>query len=158
MTDTRIYYDVKELKPSEDAYRLIRESEGLRLASYICPAGHPTIGYGHVIPWDDHPSTTTIGRAESYLREDAEEAARNLKALVKVKLTQGMFDALVSFTFNFGASKLRSSTLLRLLNAGDYEGAERQFDMWVGRPNNNGKPLPGLVVRRDKEEDLFDKK
>ena len=158
MTDTRTYHNVRGLNPSEDAYKLIRDSEGLRLSSYICPAGHPTVGYGRVIPDILHPCKITKEQADSYLYEDAQEASRNIKVLVKVKLTQGMFDALVSFVFNFGASKFRTSTLLRLLNQGDYEGAEREFDKWVGRPNNNGNPLPGLVIRRDKEEDLFDKK
>lgn len=158
MTDDRVYHNVKELEPSKYAYELIKEAEGLRLRSYICPAGKPTVGYGRVIPDSAHPCTITKEQADRYLYEDAQEASRNIKVLVKVKLTQGMFDALVSFVFNFGASKFRTSTLLRLLNKGDYEGAEREFDRWVGRPNNNGNPLPGLVIRRNKEEDLFDKK
>jgi len=158
MSDNRVFRHVGELEPSEDAYELIRESEGLRLAPYICPAGHPTIGYGRKLQKLTDQRPITREQAESYLYEDAQEASRNLKALIKVPITQGMFDALISFVYNFGAPKLKSSTLLRLLNAKDYEGAERQFDMWVGRPNNNGNPLPGLVIRRDKEEDLFDRK
>ena len=158
MSDNRVYHDVRTLRPSKDAYDLIKESEGLRLTSYICAAGKPTIGYGRVIPNLNSPRNCTEQEADRWLIEDTGVAASAVQRLVKVRLTQGMFDALVSFTYNFGSGRLQNSTLLRLLNAGDYEGAEKQFDLWVGRPNNNGNPLRGLVIRRDKEEALFDKK
>lgn len=150
------YLQVRNLRPSKAAYDLIKESEGLKLESYICPAGHPTVGWGHVIPASQHPCKISLAQAERYLREDVEEAVRAIQRLVKVELTQGQFDALTSFVFNFGSSKFGSSTLLNKLNQGDYLGALAEFDRWVGRPNNNGKPLPGLVIRRDKEQDLFD--
>jgi len=158
MSDNRVYKNVRELQPSEDAYQLIREAEGLRLTSYICPAGKPTIGYGRVIPNLNSPRTCTKHQADQWLVEDAQSAVREIQRQVTVPLTQGQFDALVSFIFNFGGTKFSTSTLRRKLNARDYEGAEAEFDKWVGRPNNNGNPLPGLVIRRNKEEALFDKK
>ena len=71
---------------------------------------------------------------------------------VKVPLTQGQFDVLVSFAFNFGEAKLASSTLLKLLNAGDYDGARKQINRWV---YSNGKKLDGLIRRRARETEMF---
>ncbi len=76
----------------------------------------------------------------------------NVTKLVKVPLTQNQFDALVSFEYNIGYSKLSASTLLRLLNSGDYKGASDQFGRWV---YGGGKILPGLVRRRKAETQLF---
>jgi lysozyme len=65
---------------------------------------------------------------------------------------QGQYDALVSFTYNEGAGRLQSSTLLKVLNAGDYAGAAGQFGVWVC---GGGVKLPGLVARREAEAALF---
>jgi len=73
-------------------------------------------------------------------------------AMVKVPLKQHQFDALVSFAYNVGGGNLRSSTLLRKLNAGDYDGAALEFHKWN---RSNGKVLPGLVRRRAAEALLF---
>ncbi|MBD1842981.1 glycoside hydrolase family protein [Cyanobacteria bacterium FACHB-63] len=99
-------------------------------------------------------STSIISKAdaERWLNVEVDEKAKSVTSLCKVEITQGMFDALVSFTFNLGAGALEGSTLLRKLNAKDYEGAAREFDRWI---HGAGKVLPGLVIRRDKEEALF---
>ncbi|MCY1458796.1 Lysozyme RrrD [compost metagenome] len=75
-----------------------------------------------------------------------------VERLVQVPLTGNQWDALVSFTYNLGAANLESSTLLRLLNAGDYVGAAGQFPRWN---KAGGKVLPGLVRRREAERVLF---
>ena len=67
-------------------------------------------------------------------------------------VTQNQFDALVSFTYNLGAGNLRSSTLLKKLNAGDYAGAADEFPKWN---KAGGKELAGLTRRRNAERDLF---
>ena len=72
--------------------------------------------------------------------------------LVSAELTQSQFDALVSFTYNLGASALARSTLLKKLNAGDYAGAAEEFERW---DKCNGKPLAGLARRRHAEKSLF---
>jgi lysozyme len=72
---------------------------------------------------------------------------------VKVPLKQGQYDALVSFTYNEGAGKFQSSTLLKMLNAGNYAGAAGQFGAWV---YGGGVELPGLVIRRQAEAAIFD--
>ncbi|MEG4228182.1 glycoside hydrolase family protein [Microcoleus sp. N9_B2] len=84
--------------------------------------------------------------------ERIQKKAAAVNSLYTVPLKQGMFDALVSFTFNLGSEALKKSTLLRKLNKQDYEGAAREFDRWI---HGDGKVLPGLVIRRNKEEALF---
>lgn len=138
----------------------LKSFEGLRLEAYPDPGsanGLPiTIGYG---------STRTMGgaawmlgdriteaEAAQLLRRDAAVAEAAVNRLVQVPLTQAQYDALVSFAFNVGAGAFESSTLLRLLNAGDYAGAATQFDRWV---NNDGKKLAGLVRRRAAEREMF---
>lgn len=137
---------------SETGLALIRQFEGLRLSAYRCPAGIPTIGYGSTAGVKMGQSITAE-RAEQLLREDVRQFEAAVSRLVKVPLTQGQFDALTSFAFNLGAKALEKSTLLRLLNAGDYSGAAAQFDRWVYA---SGKKLSGLVKRRAAERALFE--
>jgi lysozyme len=87
-----------------------------------------------------------------WLDEDLKEAEDAVNRLVKVPLTQGQFDALASFVFNLGEGQFSKSTLLKLLNAGSYDGARDQFKRWV---YDNGKVQPGLVKRRMGEAERF---
>jgi lysozyme len=97
--------------------------------------------------------TCTQEQAEQWLQEDIQSAADAVNRLVTVELTQQEFDALVDFTFNLGAGNLQSSTLLRLLNSGDYTGAAGEFDKW---DRAGGQVLAGLLRRRQAEADMFD--
>lgn len=97
--------------------------------------------------------TITQQQADDYLRRDVRQFERAVARQVRVPLTQGQFDALVSFAFNLGEGALAQSTLLRLLNAGDYAGAAAQFDRWN---KAGGRVLPGLVRRRAAERALFE--
>jgi len=131
---------------------IIKKSEGLRLEAYLpTPNDVPTIGYGHTkgVKMGQH---ITINQAEQFLLEDVAWASDAVNRLVKVKLTQNQFDALVSFVFNVGATAFSKSTLLRLLNAGDYKGAADQFLRWNKQA---GKVLRGLDTRRKEERALF---
>ena len=139
---------------SETGLALIRQFEGLRLSAYRCPAGIATIGYGSTAGVQ-MGQTITAERAEELLREDVRQFEAAVSRLVKVPLSQGQFDSLASFAFNLGAKSLAQSTLLRLLNAGDYSGAAAQFDRWVYA---SGKKLSGLVKRRAAERALFEGK
>ncbi len=85
----------------------------------------------------------------------ATEYAPAVERYALVPLTQWQFDALCSFAYNVGAQNLRTSTLLRKLNARDYAGAAAQFDRWVMA---DGKPLPGLVKRRALERAMFERR
>jgi GH24 family phage-related lysozyme (muramidase) len=134
---------------------LIKQFEGCKLTAYQDSVGVWTIGYGWTQPVDGKPirAGMTIKRNS---RTPAEDRAGQLRKRrvppVKVGLTQGQFDALVSFTYNLGARSLSTSTLLRKLNAGDYAGAADEFLRWN---KAGGKVLNGLTRRREAERALF---
>lgn len=144
--------DRKVMQISKAGLDLIKQFEGLYLKAYRCPAGVPTIGYGHTAGVA-MGQTITQQQADDYLRRDVRQFERAVARLVRVPLTQGQFDALVSFAFNLGEGALAQSTLLRLLNSGDYAGAAAQFDRWN---KAGGRVLPGLVRRRAAERALFE--
>jgi len=138
---------------------LIRQAEGLRLRAYPDPGtgGDPwTIGIGTTVYPDGRKvqrgDTCTPQQADEYLAHDLQGFERDVAAMVTVPLTGNQFAALVSLAYNVGAPALRSSTLLRLLNAGDYAGAANQFLRWNRAA---GRVLPGLMRRRAAERDLF---
>ncbi|KAA0576665.1 glycoside hydrolase family protein [Azospirillum sp. Sh1] len=137
------------------AVDLVKHFEGLYPTAYLCPAGVPTIGYGHTAGVKMGQSITAE-QADAFLAADLTEAAGRVDALVKVALNDDQRGALSSFVFNLGAGSLGSSTLLKMLNAGDYAGAADQFGRWV-YATVNGKPtkLAGLVARRAAEAALF---
>ena len=144
------------MKTSASGIAHIKEFEGFRSKLYLCPANKPTIGYGHVIV-DSERATLwgadlTEEQATKLLMKDLVRFEDAVLAMVAVPLTQGQFDALVSFAYNLGEAKLRSSTLLKLLNAGDYDGARKQINRWV---YSNGKKLDGLIRRRARETEMF---
>lgn len=135
---------------------------------YICPAGKPTIGWGHVITaFDAHLRTACIdaAAADRLQRQDNLHAEDGVKKLVKVALSQNEFDALVCLVFNIGAGKadgvagdFADSTLLRKLNANDKRGAADEFPKWnkVRDPSCGClKVSAGLVNRRAAERALF---
>uniref|UniRef100_UPI000B27F421 lysozyme n=1 Tax=Xanthomonas citri TaxID=346 RepID=UPI000B27F421 len=128
---------------------LTKLSEGLRLRSYVCPAGKLTIGYGHT-GYDVTPGLTiTQERADALLEADLAKALAGVRKYVHVPLTAQQEAALVDFVFNLGAERLRTSTLLRLLNSGNYASVSTQLPRWVyGEVNGKAKRLPGLIVRR----------
>ncbi len=152
------------MQPSQDCLNLIKESEGLHrklpdgtIGAYVDPVGVWTIGYGSIHHINKNRAVQkgdviTEADALRWLNVEVTEKADAVNNLCKVPLKQGMLDALVSFAFNFGSEALKKSTLLRKLNTNDYEGAAREFDRWI---HGNGKVLPGLVIRRNKEEALF---
>ena len=138
-------------KVSTSGLELIKRSEGLRLQAYKCPADVPTIGYGSTGPHVRMGMTITVQEAEDLLTQDLARFEEGVAA-IGGKMTQGQFDALVSFAFNLGLGALKGSTLLRKHLAGDYAGAAAAFGLWV---NAGGKRLNGLVTRRAAEAALY---
>jgi lysozyme len=147
---------------------MIMHHEGVRSKPYQCPALLWTVGVGHVIDpthakvpmadrkqlpipagWDRVLSNDEI---MDILKKDLNRFEQGVLRLIKVPLTQGQFDALVSFSFNVGLGNLQNSTLRMKVNRGDFEGASEQFLVWT---KAGGKVLKGLVTRRTDEQALF---
>jgi len=131
--------------------QLIKSFEGLELEAYLCPANVWTIGYGHT-KGVKKGDKITKEQAEKLLEEDLAFFRNGVKRLVKVALNKNQFGALVSFAYNLGLGSLESSTLLKMLNAKDYQGAADQFLRWN---KSKGKVLTGLVRRREAERAVF---
>ncbi|MGE7136042.1 lysozyme [Luteibacter sp. NPDC031894] len=149
------YNGAMNMKPSNAALILAKASEGLRLVAYPDPAtgGAPwTIGYGSTTGVKEG-DVITLDQAEARLDRDLLNAAAVVNQKVRVPLSQNQFDALVDFVFNLGAKNFSGSTLLRKLNAGDYEGAASEFPRWT---HASGRTMPGLVIRRAKERAMFE--
>lgn len=147
---------VQPTRTGKDGIALIKEFEGFQPRRYICPAGKPTIGYGHVIQPEEKFGTLTEQQATDLLMRDLVVYEREVMQQVRVPLTQEQFDALVSFTYNLGGASLMQSTLLKLLNKGDYRGACSEFAKWCkARVNGRLVTLGGLKRRREAEAKLF---
>ena len=129
---------------------LIKRWEGLRLEAYLCPAGVPTVGYGHTGGDVWMGMVITEPEAEQLLRKDLWRFEDAVSKLVRVHVTDNEYAALVSFTFNLGEGALAESTLLRRLNAGDDKASvfKEELPKWVYA---NGQKLQGLVNRRNDE-------
>ena len=140
------------MRISDEGLELIKKFEGLRLVAYQDSIGMWTCGYGHTrdVQKELH---CTEAIADAWLKEDVHHAETCINNSVSVPLTQGEFDALVSFVFNLGCAKFRGSTLLRKLNDGDYDGASAEFSRW---DKAGGKVLAGLTARREAEAKRFE--
>lgn len=147
---------------SSEGINLIKKFEGLHTVTddgmvvpYRCPANILTIGYGHTKGVKRNMKITKA-EAEDLLRQDLKVFEAEVKNLVNVPLTQYQFDALVSFVFNLGAANFASSTLLKRLNAGQYEDVPAQLMRWnKARVNGKLQPLTGLTRRRSAEAAVF---
>ncbi len=156
------------MKVSKDAIEGIKKDEGVRLRPYRCPALLWTVGVGHVIDpnhirvklderkglsipdgWD---RVLSMAEIDDILAKDLATFERGVLRLCPEGLTQGRFDALVSFSFNVGLGNLQRSTIRMKHNRGDFDGAAEGFMAWT---KAGGKELPGLVKRRKHERDLY---
>ncbi|GAB2692562.1 lysozyme [Mucilaginibacter koreensis] len=143
--------------------QLIKNFEGLRLNAYQDSAGVWTIGYGSTHYTNGSPvkpgdHLTDEQQADHLFAITLFDYEQTVNQLVKVKLTQHQFDALVSFTYNVGTGALQSSTLLKKLNQADYASAANQFLVWnkVTSPKTGRKVISaGLKKRREQERALF---
>lgn len=139
------------MKTSNQGKNLIKEAENLRLDAYLCPAGVPTIGWGHTkgVRMGQH---ITVHMAEDMLIEDIGPIERLLNGM-KINFRQEQFDALVSWIFNLGGGSFKSSTMYKriLENASDEEITD-QLIKWT---YSGKQQLPGLIKRRVAEANLF---
>ena len=140
---------------TQEGLSLIKRFEGFSPTIYVDAAGLPTIGYGHLLrPGEAEMFRRDISHeaAIALLIKDVEAAERSVLRLIAVPLTNGQFDALVSFTFNLGAGALQRSTLRRKINRGDHADVPAEFMRWVWA---GGRKLKGLVKRRCAEVDFY---
>lgn len=153
---------------SAKSIKVIKHHEGVRTTPYQCPALLWTIGIGHVIdptharvPLAERKSLPipegwnrkiSMEEVDDILRKDLATFERGVERYCPVKLTQGQFDALVSFSFNVGLGTLQRSTLRQKVLRGDMEGAAEEFLKYT---IGGGKVLKGLVNRRNDERAMF---
>ncbi|MGC0151058.1 lysozyme [Chromobacterium vaccinii] len=143
------------MQVSQKGVALIKQFEGLRLSAYQDAVGVWTIGYGHTGADVRAGRTIDQAKAGQLLAADLARFEQGVTRLVAVDVSQDQFDALVCFSYNLGLGNLQSSTLLRLLNTGDYAGAAAQFPRWN---RAGGQVLAGLTRRRLAEQSLFQSK
>lgn len=134
--------------------------EGFSEEAYIPVAGDvPTIGFGSTegVKMGD---TITVPKALERLMRDVGVSESAIGRCVKVPLSQGEYDAFTSFVFNVGAEAFCTSTLVKKLNAGDYDGACKEILRWnkQKRIDSNGRvyyvELRGLTNRRKSEYEI----
>ncbi|MGU9775730.1 lysozyme [Salmonella enterica] len=147
------------MQTSPKGIALIKQFEGCSLTAYPDPGtgGAPwTIGYGWTHPVDGKPVKPGMkidqDTADRLLKTGLVSYENDVLKLAKVKLTQGQFDALVSFTYNVGSRSLSTSILLKKLNGGDVNGAADEFPRWN---KAGGKVMSGLTRRREAERAMF---
>lgn len=145
------------MKISSKGLELIKEFEGFSSAAYLCPAKIPTIGYGNTF-WEDGrkvklgeqiSKTNALELLELIANKDF---ADKIFPLIKVKVSQNKFDAMVSLAYNIGVGNFSKSTLLKKVNSGDFDGASNEFLKWN---KSGGKELLGLTKRRQREYEMF---
>lgn len=150
---------MKANQTSQKGLNLIKSFEGLSLKPYLCPAGIPTISYGLTyysngtkVKLTDKPITQQ--QADTMLMNALKHYEQGVDSFTTDLVNQNQFDALVSFAYNCGLGNLKSSTLLKKVNANPNDPTIRQeFLKWN---KGGGKVLPGLTKRRTAEANLYE--
>lgn len=141
------------MRVSQNGLAFVAREEGEVLHTYLDAGGKATIGVGHLLrPGESYPNGITHDQAMVLLSQDIGVAENAINEKVTVTITQNMFDACCSFTFNLGTGAFGGSTLLKLLNAGNFQGAADQFPLW---DKVNGVPNAEILGRRNRERVLF---
>ena len=164
---------------NEECPKIVKKYESLHdgdlkmvgLQPKLCPAQIWTSGYGRAMKWPDGTFMTsknatkaqayaantihTIEQAEQALKEDLADFSNRIKKYIKVPLTANQFSACVSLSYNIGDGAFSRSSVLKYINAKDFDNAAKSFALWN---KGGGKVLPGLVKRRAEEASLFLKK
>ena len=157
-TQKGLRYNLAMSNPSQSCLDLIKRSEGLRLEPYLDIAGFWTVGYGHKLTGAELEAggrTRAITEPDAllYLIDDTDYAAHQVQRLVSVPLSQGQLDALTDFVYNLGQARLGGSTLLKILNQGNYRDAGQQLLRW---DMASGEHIAGLTLRRQAELALWE--
>ena len=139
------------METSQDGLKLIKKFEGCELKSYQDSVGVWTIGYGHTKGVEEGQEITQ-DEGEEMLASELGEYEGYINDMVECDLEQHQFDALVAWVYNLGPTNLRSSTMLKRLNANDLDDVPNQIKRW---DKAGGKVLQGLVRRREAEALMF---
>lgn len=142
------------MEPSQTCIDLIKSFESCRLTAYQDTGGLWTIGWGHKSQTIHAGDTITQAQADAYMLSDVRECALTVSRLISgsIVLTQGQFDACVSFAYNVGTGRFQNSTLLKKIKSGDMAGAADEFLKWNEVAK---KVVAGLTRRRKAERELF---
>ena len=140
-----------KMKISEDGLELIKKFEGCETTAYQDSVGVWTIGFGHTKGVEEG-QTCSIEDAESMLANEMDEYEGYINNMVKVDLQQHEFDALVAWVYNLGPTNLGESTMLKVLNGGQFDRVPDEMNRWT---RAGGEILEGLVRRRQAESLMF---
>lgn len=141
------------MKINQAGIDLIKRFEGLRLTSYQDMVGVWTIGYGHTSPDVTQGMTITLQQANDLLLQDLAKFETGVTDLVKSKIDDNQFSALVSFAYNLGLGALKTSTLLRVIN--DNPNSLAVGEQMIRWDKAGGKQVAGLLARRYAEKALY---
>tara|TARA_R100001443_G_C3310641_1_gene167653 strand:- start:363 stop:806 length:444 start_codon:yes stop_codon:yes gene_type:complete len=139
------------MKISENGLELIKKFEGCETTAYQDSVGVWTIGFGHTKGVEEG-QTCSIEDAESMLADEMDEYEGYINNMVKVDLQQHEFDALVAWVYNLGPTNLGESTMLKVLNGGQFDRVPDEMNRWT---RAGGEILEGLVRRRQAESLMF---
>jgi lysozyme len=141
---------------SKEGEALIREFEGYAETAYRCPSNVWSIGHGLTGPDIKQGTVWTAEQCERRFQERLRLVEAEVEAmLMNAKVPDTVFDALVSWVWNIGGTAAKKSTLIRKLRKGDLLGAWSELPRWCH--GSGGVLLPGLVRRRKKEQDHWNK-
>lgn len=135
------------------ALRLIKKFEAHSLHVYRCPAGYPTIGWGHRLRPHEQWTSLTMAETDALLRHDLSQCERVLTHLVDVPLMPHQEAALLSFVYNVGAGAFQRSVLRMKVNRAEHIEVPAEFNRWVWA---KGRKLPGLMIRRALEAACYE--
>lgn len=147
---------MRTLKISQKGINHIKSYEKLVLEAYM-PTKHdvPTVGYGHTHGVKMSDKIDEL-QAELFLREDLAWVESCVNKYVKVPMTQSQYDGLCGFVFNLGEANFKSSTMLKYINAGNWEAAAKSMLQWNKQRTPSGLVvLNGLTKRRAKESAML---
>lgn len=144
------------VKTTERGIALIKQLEGFSPTVYLCSAGKPTIGYGHVVKKGERFKRITEAQAHEMLLEDIAETESIINRSLKRNLTPNQYDSIISIAINAGGYGIARSTLVKKVNRGQFEAAAREFKKWVYVTKRGKKVVSqGLKNRRMAEVNHF---
>ena len=154
---------------NEVAVNFVKLNEGFRSAVYTCTAGKPTIGYGFTSKKYIAMGTMTEAQADTILRGYVEACKKVVRDAVKVRLTENQEAVLIDFVYHFGSGAFKNSTLLKVVNVGQFDKVPAELSKWVKQKKiRNGKivkingkiqyeTVQGLVNRANRRIELWNK-